>query len=175
MPSNEMTQILAEYACDQTMIEADVCENILFLLTGYDNLQANKTLLPYILGHAPGGTSVNTVLHYAQLVNSGKFRRFDYGSPAGNKKAYGVPVPPDYDLKMVKVPVALLWAENDWLADPKDVEYLIKGLPNIIKNYKIRFPKFNHVDFLWANDAPKMVFEPIAKILQNFLNEFLNF
>ena len=164
-PSNEMIQTFVEYACDKTMIEAEVCENILFLLTGYDNLQANQTLLPYILGHEPGGTSVHTVIHFAQLINSGKFRRFDYGSPEDNKKAYGVPAPPDYDLKKVKVPVALMWAENDWLADPKDVEYLINGLPNIIKNYKVPFPKFNHVDFLWAMDAPKMVFEPIAKIL----------
>ena len=39
----------------------------------------NKTLLPIILGHEPGGTSVNTVVHFAQEVNSGKFSKFDYG------------------------------------------------------------------------------------------------
>ena len=27
--------------------------------------------------------------------------------------------PPEYDLKKVDVPVALIWSDNDWLADPK--------------------------------------------------------
>ena len=29
------------YVCDETMIQLKICENVLFLLTGYDNAQSN--------------------------------------------------------------------------------------------------------------------------------------
>jgi lysosomal acid lipase/cholesteryl ester hydrolase len=75
-------------------------------------------MLPIILGHEPGGTSTRTVIHFAQEVNSGKFSKFDFG-PKGNMKEYGKPTPPEYRLDRATVPVALMWSENDWLADPQ--------------------------------------------------------
>ena len=77
-----------------------------------------QTLLPYVLGHTPAGASTRTVLHYAQLVNSGKFCKYDFGRQE-NMKRYGTPTPPEYDLSKVKTPVTLMWGENDWLADPR--------------------------------------------------------
>ena len=32
---------LTRYTCDETMIELKICENIAFLLTGFDNAQGN--------------------------------------------------------------------------------------------------------------------------------------
>ena len=82
-------------------------------------------MLPYILGHAPGGISSRTAYHFAQEIKSGKFRKYDYndhvnvfGSNA-NLEAYGSIHPPEYSIKKVNVPVALMWSDNDWLADPK--------------------------------------------------------
>ncbi len=34
-------------------------------------------------------------------------------------KRYNSTVPPEYDLSKVQTPVALMYADNDWLADPK--------------------------------------------------------
>ena len=31
---------------------------------------------------------------------------------------YGQDTPPEYDLSKVTAPLALYWAENDWLANP---------------------------------------------------------
>ena len=135
------------------MVQLRLCENIAFLLTGFDHAQANmvrilhnnqeeygrmrknqtssfsfylyrniyclQTLVPYILGHEPGGTSARTVWHYGQEINSGKFCKFDHNSMFTNWLAYKSFSPPEYDLKKVDVPVALIWSDNDWLADPK--------------------------------------------------------
>ena len=132
------------------MVQLRLCENIAFLLTGFDHAQANmvrilnnnqeeygtmkkvlfhfifncstyclQTLVPYILGHEPGGTSARTVWHYGQEINSGKFCKFDHNSMFTNWLAYKSFSPPEYDLKKVDVPVALMWSDNDWLADPK--------------------------------------------------------
>ena len=40
------------------------------------------------MGHFPSGTSLRCLIHYAQIMNSGDFKRFDFGS-SENKKHYG--------------------------------------------------------------------------------------
>lgn len=65
------------------------------------------------------------------------------------------------------MPVALFWSENDWLADPKDVEYISNNLPNVVVNYKVPLPEFNHVDFIWAIDAKTLVFDKILSLLSD--------
>lgn len=77
-----------------------------------------QTLLPIILGHEPGGGSTQTIIHFAQEVNSGKFQKYDHGE-AGNVKKYNQTTPPVYDIGKVTVPVVLMWSDNDWLADPQ--------------------------------------------------------
>lgn len=83
-----------------------------------------KELLPTILGHVPAGASVRTLIHYAQGINSGKFRKFDYGRKQ-NLEKYGTADPPEYDLSKVTAPVAFYWGENDWLgAKPVSILYI---------------------------------------------------
>ncbi len=41
VPTNKMLELFAELACDATMRERKLCENVLFLLTGYDEQQMN--------------------------------------------------------------------------------------------------------------------------------------
>jgi lysosomal acid lipase/cholesteryl ester hydrolase len=64
------------------------------------------------------GASVNQLTHYGQLINSGKFRMFDYGY-FENKRVYGQSAPPDYELSKITAPVFLHYSGNDWLSAPK--------------------------------------------------------
>lgn len=72
-------------------------------------------MLPVILGHTPAGASTHTIIHFAQGINSGKFRQFDYGKTE-NMKIYGEEDPPKYHVSKVTAPVSLYWSDNDWLA-----------------------------------------------------------
>ena len=63
------------------------------------------------------------------------------------------------------VPVALYYGENDWLADPKDVENLIPKLQNLIHSAEI--PKWNHLDFIWGLDAATLVYKEIIAYIQH--------
>jgi len=41
-PANWITRLFVRLACDANMRELDLCENILFLLVGFDKAQTNK-------------------------------------------------------------------------------------------------------------------------------------
>lgn len=77
------------------------------------------------------------------MINSGHFRRFDYGKE-GNQIHYKQATPPYYNLKNVIAPVSIYYGQTDFLTVIQDVRKLIKELPNVTKDYLVPHPKFNH-------------------------------
>ncbi|XP_055590845.1 lipase 3-like [Uranotaenia lowii] len=169
MPQNKIIRYLAKYGCELTEAERYICENTVFVLCGFDKEQYNATLMPVIFGHTPAGTSTKTVVHYAQEIHeSGNFQRFDYGE-AENSRRYGQAKPPSYDLEAIRTPVALFYANNDWLAGPNDVANLFNRLSqSAIGMFKVPNDNFNHVDFLWGNDAPEVVYKQLVMLMQRY-------
>nr|CAD7447970.1 unnamed protein product [Timema bartmani] len=127
-------------------------------------------MLPVILGHTPAGTSTRTLVHYAQLIRSGRFEPYDFG-PRMNMKCYNQSTPPEYDLTNIAVPIALHYSDNDWLAGHLDVKNLSVRLQQKIGMFRVSLPSFNHVDFMWAKDAPKLVYSKILKALKQYVNK----
>ncbi|KAG0712969.1 Lipase 1 [Chionoecetes opilio] len=62
---------LVSVFCHDEALTAAICQNMLFLVAGQKPSRLNKRYLPVLLAHTPAGTSVRTVSHYLQLVNSG--------------------------------------------------------------------------------------------------------
>lgn len=127
-------------------------------------------MLPVIIGHIPAGAATKQLIHYGQLIKSGKFRKFDHGW-IKNLFKYGSTKPPAYNLGDVRVPVVLHHSENDWLAQPADVHELERHLPNVFKRYLVPMPKFNHLDFIFAIKGREMVNDEVVKVLEDFKNE----
>ncbi|XP_013195496.1 lipase 3-like [Amyelois transitella] len=166
LPQNAVLRWLSKHACEINHYEEVICENSLFVLCGHDASQFNKTLLPIILGHVPAGASTKTLVHYAQEIKKGgRFQQFDYG-PDGNLKQYGSVIPPEYPVHKITLPIALLSAENDWLASDSDVTNLYVHLANPIEHYIVPLKEFNHIDFLWAVDAQKLVYTKLLELLE---------
>ncbi|KAK7002848.1 gastric triacylglycerol lipase-like isoform X1 [Biomphalaria glabrata] len=157
--SPTIMKLLAGTLCDKWSV---LCENVLFVLGGYDYSSLNKTRVPVYIAHNPGGTSVRDILHWAQAINSKNFQHYDYGSAQENMIHYGQPTPPLYDPKKVKVPVAIFRGDQDWLADPTDVKWL---LPQLLVTHDIDIPHYEHLDFIWAFDAPTYIYKEIIKIV----------
>ncbi|KAF2365993.1 AB-hydrolase lipase domain [Trinorchestia longiramus] len=124
------------------------CVHLLSMIVGPEHREMDQETLPLALIETPSGASPHTLLHYAQLILSGGFRKFDYGTAANNRAHYGQKSPPHYYPNSVTVPVALFNGDNDYLAPPKDVERLRNELPNVIFHKEISNPHFNHLDFL---------------------------
>ncbi|OWF52632.1 lipase member M-like [Mizuhopecten yessoensis] len=154
---------LAAKVCNEEPVTF-VC-SVATSITGFDIQQTNWTRVPRYLAHAAEGTSVQNMIHYIQEVNSDLYQKFDYGSPDKNMAKYNQTTPPRYAIQNIKTPVAFYNGNKDWLANPTDVTYLLDNLPNIVK--KRTFPNWDHVDFILAMDAPKILYPEVLQLIKD--------
>ena len=129
-----------------------------------DGTYNNQQRMPLFLQHYPSGTSLRTLLHYAQssLQNkaSPKFIRYDFGNTE-NTKRYGRPTPPEYDLSLIRIPVRSFAGLQDKLSDPEDNKRLTSSLSALGKDYRhYNYNDWGHTTFLWGKDS-RLVFKDI--------------
>lgn len=161
-------------SCEVDKMDFMLCKSAIFYLVGYNEKQFNKTLLPVFLTHLGTGTSWKTAVHFAQeIIAGGKFQNFDYGA-YNNEKIYGSNTPPEYDLSKITLPIHLFWAQNDLLSSEKDVKKLYERLPSKTEIYMVPDPDFNHLDYLWAVDAPRLVNNKLLESLNKAHNAASN-
>ncbi|XP_001917644.3 gastric triacylglycerol lipase-like isoform X2 [Equus caballus] len=162
-PHNFFDEFLATKVCSHEMLNL-LCTNALFIFCGFNYKNLNISRLDVYLSHNPAGTSVQNILHWTQAAKSGKFQGFDWGSPVQNMMHYNQPTPPNYNLTDMRVPLAVWSGGNDRLADPQDVDLLLPKLSNLTYHKKI--PSYNHLDFIWATDAPQEVYNEIISMMK---------
>ncbi|XP_011055499.1 PREDICTED: lipase 3-like [Acromyrmex echinatior] len=143
------------------------CNFCFYIIAGFGSEQLDKSMLPLIFGHSPAGSSVKQLLHFAQLINSGSFHKFDYGTKT-NLSLYGSTQPPKYTLEKIKAPVAIFYSENDFINHHINVQKLTDNLPNVIQIEKIAYEKFNHIDYIWGRDARTILYNKIVTVLKKF-------
>ncbi|XP_046395142.1 lipase 3-like [Ischnura elegans] len=163
-PSSDFYGFIGDALCKDEAITQSLCTNVIFLICGYDSKELNQTTIPVIMGHTPAGASTRQVLHYAQEINSGKFRKYDYGLK--NFLVYHSLHPPDYDLSLVTAPVYLFYSGNDWLSGEENVMQLYEKLGNAQGRFRVVHEDFNHLDYLWAIDAKEMVYDKIMSLMK---------
>ncbi|KAF4019060.1 hypothetical protein G4228_011048 [Cervus hanglu yarkandensis] len=98
-----------------------------------------------------------------KAVKSGRFQAFDWGTPFQNLMHYHQPTPPIYHLTAMNVPIAVWNGGKDLLADTQDVYLLLSKLSNLI--YHKEIPNYNHLDFIWATDAPQEVYSEVVSLM----------
>ncbi|XP_072930289.1 lipase 3-like [Epargyreus clarus] len=134
------------------------CSNPLLFLSNIPSIGSwNTSLVARVLYHVPAGGSTNTILHYARLVRTGKFQRFDDVA--------------EFPLKKVTLPIALFTSSDDCLATIPDVLKLYFSIANPIDHYIIRGKNFSHNEFVFGPQANMLVFDKVVNILERGLNE----
>jgi len=167
-PSNWLMDWFASEVCDQKMITQAMCKNLLFMMAGYNKHEMNTTMLPYMLGHVPAGTSVQNLVHYRQGINSQTWAGYDYEDDQLNLQHWNSTKPPTYQYNVVTAPVGLFWAENDWLVVPQDEKNLAKSLPNLLFNQRVDEKEYTHLDFLWGMHNMEKVYGTTLKVMKNY-------
>ncbi|XP_017888742.1 lipase 3-like [Ceratina calcarata] len=165
-PSKKLIQTLGKIVCDDQSFLQPVCKNIVFLIGGFNDKDMNLTLLSTVVQYDPAGASTRQFVHYAQLMTSGKFRKYDHGL-IGNMKKYGQIHPPDYDLAKVKLPVYIYYGSNDILVAPEDTRKLYEKLPNAQK-FLVPYEYFTHLDFLWGKHVDIWVYNQVLSLMERY-------
>ncbi|KAI5638517.1 alpha/beta hydrolase fold domain-containing protein [Phthorimaea operculella] len=166
--TSPLLNFLTKRICGTAELAVIVCSTTTFSLVGFDYAQVNATQMPVIFGHYPSTLSIKQLIHFGQLVKSGKFRRYDYGLDR-NMAVYGSEQPPDYPLANITTPVALFYSRaNDWASVYEDVLILKNNLQNVVEFYEVPFDKWAHLDYIWAKDVKALVYDKLLELIQKY-------
>ncbi|NWH82392.1 LICH hydrolase, partial [Piaya cayana] len=139
----------------------NACTSIFSLLGGCHEKNLNVTRLDVYTSHYPDGTSVKTMLHWAQVLKSGEFKAFDYGRK--NPAVYHQETPPLYQVEKMPVATAVWSGGADFVADWRDIRLVLPRIPNLVSYRHI--PLYNHWDFIWGLDAPENLYNGILELM----------
>ncbi|KAF2889694.1 hypothetical protein ILUMI_16479 [Ignelater luminosus] len=162
---NSNTAKLAAIFCQDGAITQGLCVTLYYLAGGYSPSQINKTRLPVILTNIPAGSSIRQGQHFAQLITTAKFQKYDYGR-IKNLKIYGQPAPPQYDLSKITAPLAIYVEDRDIYAKKKDTDKTAAEVSNLVVYRYIK--GFSHADVIWGIDAPSVVFNDILEQMRQY-------
>nr|XP_027201394.1 gastric triacylglycerol lipase-like [Dermatophagoides pteronyssinus] len=173
IPSNALVENLVDKFCQYSDIRP-LCADLIFLFGGFDRKNLNETRIGVYLHFTPSTTSTWDVAHWAQLVNRGRFQRFDYGSAARNQKHYNQSTAPDIPLENIppQAKIALYQGHNDVLSTELNLNLLKnifkKSGVKLIRDFYISDPKWTHLDFSFGENAGKFFINDMIDTLNQY-------
>lgn len=112
--------------------------------------------------HLYSYTSVKSVVHWFQIIRSGRFHMYDddVESPfLKGKHFYRVA---SFPTQNIKTPILLLYGKADSLVD---IDVMTSELPKDTTT-SIGFEGYEHLDMIWGNKVDKLIFPYIYSALQ---------
>ena len=117
--------------------------------------------------YEPGGTSTKNLIHWIQIFQNKKLEYFDYGKK--NYEIYGSIFPPMYKVENFKnwgIKSFLTLSDADDFSSEKDLDFFLEAIKGKERFVKIkRVYNYNHLDYLWSEDAKKDIYEDILDFL----------
>lgn len=102
---------------------------------------------------------------FLTVIKEGTVAMYDYKDENENKKHYGQPTPPVYNMTNIPndFPLFLCHGGADSLSDVKDVKVLINSLKSHVRDkLEVHYiDKYAHVDFVLGVNAKKVVYDPL--------------
>ncbi|XP_050310870.1 uncharacterized protein LOC126746602 [Anthonomus grandis grandis] len=149
--------------CQRSYKNLMLCVDLTKLIGGYGGYPLSPERL-YIGFKVMKNYSFKDSFHYAQLIKTGEFRKFDYGLK-GNLLRYNSTVPPTYDLSKMTTDMSWICGRYDSLATWKDCS------DNFAKfkkpNWNIYKIEYNHINFLIDNRCSDKIMLPLLLHIMN--------
>lgn len=155
-PKSRTTESALDLVCVPKW-STPICDGILTLMTGNNLKRANHSLTPIVAHHIPEGTSALNLLHFAQLIETGQFRAFDFGAKE-NFRRYGSTVNPYYPIKNIYSPdIAFIVGRTDTLSTMSNVA-ITKSMLNVplMDDYVVPDLIWGHADYMYAIGAGRL-------------------
>eukprot|EP00741_Cyanophora_paradoxa_P020167 tig00000219_g19467.t1 len=118
---------------------------------------------PLFYSHLYSFSSVKTVVHWFQMIASGRFQFYDdySSSSVTSGHRYKGAMPPAYPLYLVPCPIALFYGGEDTIPN---IDALLKEIPTpVFTHFE---PEYEHLDFLWAGTAAERVYSRVLGLLR---------
>ena len=129
----------------------------------------NPDKLDLYMQHWIDSGSLKNLIHMSQIVQSGKFQRYDYGLSL-NLRKYGSQHPPLIDLSLITyLPVALLVGKYDSLATVEDNKGNRQVLGDAVKFYK-EYEK-DHLSFVLGRETDYFR-EDVVPLLEEWADDY---
>lgn len=104
------------------------------------------------------------------VVTKGTFAMYDYNDESINRKHYGQPTPPAYNLENIPTdfPLSIFHGGADTVCDVNDVQLLLNGLKYQTRNKLwVKFiPEYAHLDFVLGYNSKQLVYDPLLDFLK---------
>lgn len=111
--------------------------------------------------HLYSFTSVKTVVHWFQIIGTGRFQMYDDDTMqlVFRTKQFYRALP--YPTQNIKTPITLIYGMSDSLVD---IDALLKELPYTTE--AIGVPRYEHLDMIWGKAVPEVIAPKILESLQ---------
>lgn len=156
LPKSRATEQALDIVCVPKWT-TPICDLVLALMVGSNLKRANHSLTPVVAHHIPEGTSVLNVLHFGQLIESGQFRSFDFGTRE-NLRRYGTHTNPFYPIRNIVSPdIAFISGRTDTLSTMSNVA-ITRSMLNVplIDDYVVPDLAWGHADYMYAIGAGRL-------------------
>jgi lysosomal acid lipase/cholesteryl ester hydrolase len=128
-----------------------------------NNITYPQKLVAY--SHLYSFTSVKSVVHWFQIIRSGRFHMFDdeLESPfTKTKYFYRVA---SFPTQNITTPIMLIYGKTDSLVD---IDVMLAELPE--GTLSVGVPGHEHLDMIWGNDVDTLVFPHVFSALKKFFD-----
>ncbi|KAI8853606.1 Alpha/Beta hydrolase protein [Chytridium lagenaria] len=109
--------------------------------------------------HLYSYTSVKMVVHWFQIIRTGKFQMYDE-NPTVIPNAAGGHLVPKFPTEQITTPFALFYGGKDTLPD---MGYILRETPNPV--FCLQVEEYEHLSFLWGRGIDKVVFPGVLGLL----------
>lgn len=140
----------------------DMALSFLFNWQG-KNILASQKLAAY--PHLYSFTSTKSVVHWFQIIRNKSFQMYDddVHQPMSVSTTNKYSKVAKYPTRNIRTPVVLVYGGSDSLVD---IKVMLRELPP--QTVATEIPHYEHLDFLWAKDVDKQVFQHVFDALDSF-------
>ncbi|KAL1497782.1 hypothetical protein ABEB36_008680 [Hypothenemus hampei] len=151
--------------CVRSLADIKFCINLFDKILGTSMYPISPPKLPMAL-LAIRGVIYKLILHFSQILHSGEFKMFDYGTK-GNLQVYNSTKPPFFDITKIPTSVSWIYGETDALVPKRDI------LENFEKyrkpNWDIYGIPYNHGYFLFDEQVSKRFSNLLLKLIRKHI------
>ncbi|XP_023942603.1 lipase 1 [Bicyclus anynana] len=162
----DLLDLLIRNVCFRSKPEEDICMRFMYMIVGDDHEQFDKELTAAIL-YRVQPASWRQLEHFGKIAMSDVFTSWGDGV-WGAARAY--------NLSNVRVPVSLLYGENDMLTEKNQIMRLAEVLSATGSLEVVRpacdWAKFNHLDFVFAKDLGTLLNKPLVDYIKSLFNKY---